>query len=131
MTPKQAQQDAISALNQSIVDNRGVNKLDVAAGATMSATTRTATSRALRAAKPRSTCMPMAMKKRPIKSPRNGRMSASIWCLNSVSESIRPARNAPSVSDSPTSAVAQPVPSTASSVSATKISVPWSRATAR
>ena len=57
------------------------------------------------------------MKNRPRNSPRNGRMSASIWCRYSLSASISPARKAPSAIDMPACSVAQPVPS------ATKIEV--------
>mmetsp|Transcript_3380 Transcript_3380/g.7735 ORF Transcript_3380/g.7735 Transcript_3380/m.7735 type:complete len:271 (+) Transcript_3380:986-1798(+) len=51
--------------------------------------------------RPRSMEKPTVMKNRPSSRPRKGAMSASTWYRYEVSESSRPARNAPSVSDSP------------------------------
>ena len=45
--------------------------------------------------------MPIETKNRPSKTSRKGRMVDSIWCLNSVSPSIMPAKKAPKASDRP------------------------------
>lgn len=75
--------------------------------------------------------MPMLMKNSPMSRPRNGRMSASIWWRNSVSDSSRPARNAPRVSCRPTPWVAAAVPNTTRSVMPKNTSGPLVVATMR
>ena len=49
--------------------------------------------------------MPIETKKIDEKRSRNGAMSATIWWLYSLSETIRPARNAPSASENPSECV--------------------------
>mmetsp|Transcript_24251 Transcript_24251/g.79055 ORF Transcript_24251/g.79055 Transcript_24251/m.79055 type:complete len:268 (-) Transcript_24251:2308-3111(-) len=75
----------------------------------------------------RSIVMPIVMKKRPRRSPRNGAMSASTCSAYSVSATRSPARKAPSSIESPIWSVNKARPRRTSSVVAAKISALFSR----
>mmetsp|Transcript_5800 Transcript_5800/g.15466 ORF Transcript_5800/g.15466 Transcript_5800/m.15466 type:complete len:242 (+) Transcript_5800:860-1585(+) len=61
--------------------------------------------------------IPVVMKNRPSRSPRNGSVSTIIWERKSVSASNTPATNAPRVIERPSSSVNQAAPSTVRSTS--------------
>ncbi len=62
--------------------------------------------------------MPTPRKNRPSRMPRNGSMSASIWCRNVDSDNSTPARNAPIAIDSPPSCINRAAPSTTNKAAA-------------
>ncbi len=66
--------------------------------------------------------MPIVTKNKPSSTSRNGLMSSSTWCLNSVSEISIPATKAPSASESPAISVSHASPSVTSSTFSVKSS---------
>ncbi len=71
----------------------------------------------------RSSSMPTETKNRPSRMSWNGLMTASVWCLNSVSASSMPARNPPSAIDRPIRSVAQAASNDTNRTVSVKISV--------
>ena len=75
--------------------------------------------------------MPTLMKNRPSSKPLNGSMFDSISCRYSESASNMPARNAPSVAETPARSINSATPMTTSSAVAVNTSTESARATKR